>query len=153
MGAACLSGVAASGIGVGFDAYGWGLRSAKELKYFRSMHSYRSELSVGRTSFAGGFSTGTVVRLLMDTDKHTLSYQVLPPGGGAPLGAGAGSDGWFVGFKGVEARDDAPLYPAVSLSYKGDKVHVSGMQNTSDASAAIAAAAAKAAAAPVPGPR
>jgi len=90
------------------------------------------------------------VRMLMDTDVGTLSYQVLPPGGGAALGAdAAGDDGWFVGFKGVQALEGAPLYPAVSLAYKGDKVHVSGMQNTSDASAAIAAAVAKAAAGPV----
>lgn len=95
---------------VGGDRQGWGLIGTRALWHARSKV---------RGDYGDGFTTGSVVRVRLNTDSGALSF-------------GVGDSDWGIAFDGLTQH--GTLYPAIGLYQRDDQVTILPVQPTADAS-------------------
>jgi hypothetical protein len=95
---------------VGGDRQGWGLIGTRALWHARSKV---------RGDYGDGFTTGSVVRVRLNTDSGALSF-------------GVGDSDWGIAFDGLTQH--GTLYPAIGLYQRDDQVTILPVQPTVDAS-------------------
>ncbi|GMF47997.1 unnamed protein product [Phytophthora fragariaefolia] len=95
---------------VGGDRQGWGLIGTRALWHARSKV---------RGDYGDGFTTGSVVRVRLNTDSGALSF-------------GVGDSDWGIAFDGLTQH--GTLYPAIGLYQRDDQVTILPVQPTADTS-------------------
>ncbi|UIZ29691.1 hypothetical protein KXD40_002911 [Peronospora effusa] len=95
---------------VGGDRQGWGLIGTRALWHARSKV---------RGDYGDGFTTGSVVRVRLNTDSGALSF-------------GVGDSEWGIAFDGLTQH--GTLYPAIGLYQRDDQVTILPVQPTVDSS-------------------
>ncbi|KAG7389554.1 RING finger and SPRY domain-containing protein 1 [Phytophthora pseudosyringae] len=95
---------------VGGDRQGWGLIGTRALWHARSKV---------RGDYGDGFTTGSVVRVRLNTDSGALSF-------------GVGDSDWGIAFDGLTQH--GTLYPAIGLYQRDDQVTILPVQPTVDTS-------------------
>ncbi|OWZ20853.1 HECT E3 ubiquitin ligase [Phytophthora megakarya] len=95
---------------VGGDRQGWGLIGTRALWHARSKV---------RGDYGDGFTTGSVVRVRLNTDSGALSF-------------GVGDSDWGIAFDGLTQH--GTLYPAIGLYQRDDQVTILPVQPTIDTS-------------------
>ncbi|KAE9153467.1 hypothetical protein PF006_g2417 [Phytophthora fragariae] len=93
---------------VGGDRQGWGLIGTRALWHARSKV---------RGDYGDGFTTGSVVRVRLNTDSGALSF-------------GVGDSDWGIAFDGLTQH--GTLYPAIGLYQRDDQVTILPVQPTAD---------------------
>ncbi|KAF1772112.1 Ubiquitin-associated domain [Phytophthora cactorum] len=93
---------------VGGDRQGWGLIGTRALWHARSKV---------RGDYGDGFTTGSVVRVRLNTDSGALSF-------------GVGDSDWGIAFDGLTQH--GTLYPAIGLYQRDDQVTILPVQPTVD---------------------
>lgn len=99
---------------VGGDRQGWGLIGTRALWHNRSKV---------RGDYGDGFSTGSVVRVRLNTDSGALSF-------------GVDDNDWGIAFDGLTQH--GTLYPAIGLYQRDDQVTILPVQVSSDSTAEVA---------------
>ncbi|KAK1945480.1 hypothetical protein P3T76_002528 [Phytophthora citrophthora] len=100
---------------VGGDRQGWGLIGTRALWHARSKV---------RGDYGDGFTTGSVVRVRLNTDSGALSF-------------GVGDSDWGIAFDGLTQH--GTLYPAIGLYQRDDQVTILPVQPTVDTTFAAVA--------------
>ncbi|CAH0479236.1 unnamed protein product [Peronospora belbahrii] len=95
---------------VGGDRQGWGLIGTRALWHARSKV---------RGDYGDGFTTGSVVRVRLNTDSGALSF-------------GVGDSEWGIAFDGLTQH--GTLYPAIGLYQRDDQVTILPVQPTVECS-------------------
>ncbi len=102
---------------VGGDQYGWGLIGTRVMWHGRSKV---------RSNLGGGFMTGNVVLLTLDTDRGTLTYTSQGSGSGVReqhYSNHSSNNEWQVVFNDLPTKET--LFPAIGLYQLNDEVTIS----------------------------